>query len=660
MMAITRTLGLALMILFSLSAHTAVYYVSTTGNDQTGVGTIDKPWRTIGKGLDEMEGGDTLFIRGGSYEEEPIRDRQLKDGINNDRRTVIASYPGERAIFRPNTGSGHGISSSSSRNGPLYMTFDGLTIDMALKTNMDSSLANLKLYTASHITLTNMHFINNTNGSHTQIYPRPEIGYGGNIHVVSCLFSNVQITARSDGKFPTDLHPMYWSYSPGTIIENNVFTDGHSTALAITSTASDWIVRNNHISNFKYGIHFRGEDSLLYNNVIVNPTRSGIRARGRRNVYANNTVYAEPGCGAEYGVEDHYSQITGQDSMDEVFINNIAWGAYSSAALISRSNSGQDRRSYWTNNLGISSSFLTGSIAHGNLIHPQYDPQFVEAPTNLRLTAESPARNAGAPVSAMLALDYDGFSRALTSAWDIGAFQHREEVLIDIMASAGELQWPMTISSEKVAPQDLNASAGSGYVFSPVAGSGSVRFHFEVPVAGDYVVWCRMLAPSGFIDGVHVSVNGEQPDLHYPTEGSDNVNWYWSRVNGERTGMPYGIRLFRLQAGVNWIQFSAADPFVNLSRILVTDDLGFIPEGGTRNSRVAPQVRIERKGEGTLLRWASLENKNYHVFYKDELQDAQWRRCGRDNLRVGSGSETEWVDPTEGGSGRFYLVYAAP
>lgn len=47
----------------------AVYYVSETGNDVTGNGTLSKPWKTIQKAADTMKAGDTCIIRGGTYRE---------------------------------------------------------------------------------------------------------------------------------------------------------------------------------------------------------------------------------------------------------------------------------------------------------------------------------------------------------------------------------------------------------------------------------------------------------------------------------------------------------------------------------------------------------------------------------------------------------------
>src|SRR3974390_489824 len=46
----------------------ANYYVSTAGNDGN-PGTIDEPWRTSQHAANTVAGGDTVYVRGGVYNE---------------------------------------------------------------------------------------------------------------------------------------------------------------------------------------------------------------------------------------------------------------------------------------------------------------------------------------------------------------------------------------------------------------------------------------------------------------------------------------------------------------------------------------------------------------------------------------------------------------
>jgi len=63
-------------------SQAATYYVATNGSDSN-PGTIDQPWRTITKGLQTLQNGDILNIRGGIY--------RLMDENSN---TFVFSRPG--------------------------------------------------------------------------------------------------------------------------------------------------------------------------------------------------------------------------------------------------------------------------------------------------------------------------------------------------------------------------------------------------------------------------------------------------------------------------------------------------------------------------------------------------------------------------------------
>jgi parallel beta-helix repeat protein len=60
------------------------YFVSMTGND-TNPGTIDRPWRTLGKAANTLQPGDSVLVRGGTYVEQvtPTRSGQQKQGISD-------------------------------------------------------------------------------------------------------------------------------------------------------------------------------------------------------------------------------------------------------------------------------------------------------------------------------------------------------------------------------------------------------------------------------------------------------------------------------------------------------------------------------------------------------------------------------------------------
>lgn len=63
------------------------YFVSTTGNDNTGNGSFASPWKTIAHALKQGAEGDTLYVRGGNY----------TGGFDfvSDKITRIIGYPGD-------------------------------------------------------------------------------------------------------------------------------------------------------------------------------------------------------------------------------------------------------------------------------------------------------------------------------------------------------------------------------------------------------------------------------------------------------------------------------------------------------------------------------------------------------------------------------------
>lgn len=58
---------LFVLVVLSVSAQAANYFVAPAGNDTTGTGTIEKPYRTIMKAQNFVVAGDTVFLRGGTY-----------------------------------------------------------------------------------------------------------------------------------------------------------------------------------------------------------------------------------------------------------------------------------------------------------------------------------------------------------------------------------------------------------------------------------------------------------------------------------------------------------------------------------------------------------------------------------------------------------------
>jgi Right handed beta helix region/Protein of unknown function (DUF1565) len=88
----------SLALLASLSAKAADVYVSLDGADSS-AGTLDMPFRTIGRAVAGLKPGDTLFIRSGTYFESV----RIEVSGTADAPITIRSYPGEVATIDSGT-----------------------------------------------------------------------------------------------------------------------------------------------------------------------------------------------------------------------------------------------------------------------------------------------------------------------------------------------------------------------------------------------------------------------------------------------------------------------------------------------------------------------------------------------------------------------------
>ena len=86
------------------------YFISPTGNDTTGTGLIDAPYRTIMKAHQFVVAGDTVFLRGGTYK---MTESQIylkssiwaymnyldKSGTSTSKRICYWAYRGEKPVI---------------------------------------------------------------------------------------------------------------------------------------------------------------------------------------------------------------------------------------------------------------------------------------------------------------------------------------------------------------------------------------------------------------------------------------------------------------------------------------------------------------------------------------------------------------------------------
>ncbi|HQM69590.1 MAG TPA: Ig-like domain-containing protein [Bacteroidales bacterium] len=89
---------LILLLSAVASLHGSSFYLSPQGNDLNGDGSINAPWFTLEKAWKAAVAGDTIWLRGGTFEYITMQDLTGKDGING-KRIKIWAFPGERPVI---------------------------------------------------------------------------------------------------------------------------------------------------------------------------------------------------------------------------------------------------------------------------------------------------------------------------------------------------------------------------------------------------------------------------------------------------------------------------------------------------------------------------------------------------------------------------------
>jgi hypothetical protein len=146
-------------------------------------------------------------------------------------------------------------------------------------------------------------------------------------------------------------------------------------------------------------------------------------------------------------------------------------------------------------------------------------------------------------------------------------------VNISAEAESGVLAAPMITVSNSLA-------RGGRYIVSNTANSGSVRFTVNIPTAGTYLLWARVLAPNANQDSFFVSVDGGAEDIYDAAEGTWLNSFQWTQINGRNGTVPLTLnpRLFTLSAGAHSITFRARETNSGLDCIIITNDRSFIPQ----------------------------------------------------------------------------------
>lgn len=361
-------------------------------------------YTTIPAGVAAMAGGDTLYIRAGTYKNQFAPGAGQVTIFNPPSGTaaaptVIRGYPGEAKpkllsvpINGP-TGEGALAIFISPGNIRSYIEFRGLEIEMG---------GGFAMYAdGSHHLRFTENFVHDTSGQGIIMGSAGSDNYVGYNHFLR--------VGQANPGYKVGINTIYGIGTRGTI-EYNIF-DGDNTAIAVycsacSKTMDDYVIRGNVIRNGGYQILpdgavgppiclcSGGSGHKVYNNVIYN-TKTGPNGAisamtsfwGSAEIY-NNTIYNNTG---GYGVALH----TGAGSTVR---NNILYQTGGILIIPGK---------------GTQSENLTSN------------PLFVNpAAGDFHLQPNSPAINSGANLYAQgVTVDFDGKARPTSGTFEIGAFE---------------------------------------------------------------------------------------------------------------------------------------------------------------------------------------------------------------------------------------------
>ena len=254
-----KFLGLVLLMLI-MGANVVFadsYYVSPSGNDKN-AGTIKKPFKTIGKALDTINKGDTVYIRGGIYNEQ----LNVKTSGTEKSPICIRNYENESVVV------------------------DGKNKDTK---NEYGNIALLSAINKSYVEVRGIEFRNLSTTTKHVVHGIAVLGYGDGVSIKNCKVHDIK-NENNEGKANAHGISVYGYNSSKPM--NNVLLDGNevyncklgsSESIALNGNVTNFTVINNIVhDNDNIGIDFIGFEGAA---------GSSSKDRARNGVCRDNCVY---------------------------------------------------------------------------------------------------------------------------------------------------------------------------------------------------------------------------------------------------------------------------------------------------------------------------------------------------------------------------------
>ena len=141
-----------------------------------------------------------------------------------------------------------------------------------------------------------------------------------------------------------------------------------------------------------------------------------------------------------------------------------------------------------------------------------------------------------------------------------------------IEAEDGDLSLPMQIMDDPDASSGtyVEVPNGQGNASRASLDAGYAQYTFDVPVDGDYVIWCRVLAPTGKDDSFFVSIDQQQAGKWYL---SVSETWTWQKLKNK------GSKIHYFTSDSHTLTVYQREDGTRIDRILITNEENYVPEG---------------------------------------------------------------------------------
>ncbi|MFJ7825502.1 right-handed parallel beta-helix repeat-containing protein [Psychrobacillus sp. NPDC096623] len=300
-----------------------IYFVSLTGNDGND-GSIGAPWRTIQKAANELEAGETVFVRGGIYSETI---KITNSGSKEKGYIIFQAFPQEKVIL-----DGESISFKSGNKAMFH-------------------LENIEYLKIIGFELRNL-IVNSS-----EKYPAGILvsGTGSNIHLVGNNIHHIENRAKKGNAHGILFYGNDQKGIANIVInQNNIhhLTLGWSEALTLSGNIEGFTITQNDIHhNNNIGIDVAGyynacEDKcsdqarkgfIAHNRVYQNSSGNnpayegsfaagGIYADGSTNITIENNLVYENDFGIELASENFLKNTSFIIVKNNVIVNNNGAG----------------------------------------------------------------------------------------------------------------------------------------------------------------------------------------------------------------------------------------------------------------------------------------------------------------------------------------------